>query len=91
MTGNGKRISSAAGHLETNEGGPRKLREKAPDRIVTLRYCSVSVVPFLSGRKISGEVAVVWIDAHPDVNLPYDEYGVSCDGLLLVWEWAMKR
>mgnify|MGYP000339869700 FL=1 len=53
-----------------------KLREKAPDRIVTLGGdCSVSVVPFTYlAEKYPGEVAVVWIDAHPDVNLPYDEY-----------------
>ena len=37
--------------------------------------CSVSVVPFtyLAG-KYPNDVAIVWIDAHPDVNLPHDEY-----------------
>lgn len=53
-----------------------KLRENNPNRIVTLGgECSVSVVPFtyLAG-KYPDDVAIVWLDAHPDINLPYDEY-----------------
>ena len=53
-----------------------KLCETNPEKIVTLDgECSVSVVPFtfLAG-KYPDDVAIVWIDAHPDVNLPYDNY-----------------
>lgn len=52
------------------------LREARPDRIVTLGgECSVSAVPFtfLAGR-YDGDLAVVWIDAHPDITLPGDPY-----------------
>ena len=51
------------------------LRE-APDRIVTLGgECSVSVVPFTYlWKKYRGDVAVVWIDTHPDITLPGDAY-----------------
>ena len=52
------------------------LRRAAPDRIVTLGgECSVSVVPFtyLSAR-YGGDLAVVWVDAHPDITLPGDPY-----------------
>ena len=47
-----------------------------PDRIVTLGgECSVSVVPFTwLARKYEGDVAMVWIDAHPDITLPGDVY-----------------
>ncbi len=47
-----------------------------PDRIVTLGgECSVSVVPFTwLARKYEGDVAMVWIDAHPDITFPGDVY-----------------
>lgn len=53
-----------------------KLRENNPKRVVTLGgECSVSVVPFTYlAEKYPEDVAIVWIDAHPDINLPYDEY-----------------
>lgn len=53
-----------------------KIGEKNPDRIVTLGGdCSVSVVPFTYlAAKYPDDVAIVWIDAHPDINLPYDAY-----------------
>ncbi len=52
------------------------VRENAPEKIVTLGgECSVSVVPFTYlAAKYPDDVAIVWLDAHPDVNLPYDEY-----------------
>lgn len=52
------------------------LKENRPDKIVTLGGdCSVSIVPFTYlANKYPDDVAVVWIDAHPDVTLPYDEY-----------------
>ena len=52
------------------------LKVQSPDRIVTLGgECSVSVVPFtyLAG-KYKDDVAMVWIDAHPDITLPGDVY-----------------
>lgn len=47
-----------------------------PDRIVTLGgECSVSVVPFTwLASKYPDNVAVIWIDAHPDITLPGDVY-----------------
>ncbi len=71
-----KGVSSRRVILKQTKAALEKLREKAPDRIVTLGGdCSVSVVPFTYlAEKYPGEVAIVWIDAHPDVNLPYDEY-----------------
>lgn len=48
------------------------IREHAPDRIVTLGgECSVSVVPFTwLADKYRDDVAIVWVDAHPDLNYP---------------------
>lgn len=52
------------------------LNKENPQRIVTLGGdCAVSVAPFaylLS--KYPDDVAVVWIDAHPDITLPGDAY-----------------
>lgn len=47
-----------------------------PDRVVTLGgECSVSVPVFsYLAKKYDGDVAVVWIDAHPDITLPGDDY-----------------
>ncbi len=47
-----------------------------PDRIVTLGgECSVSVVPFTYlASKYKNDVAMIWIDAHPDITLPGDIY-----------------
>ena len=52
------------------------VRENAPEKIVTLGgECSVSVVPFTYlAARYPDDVAIVWLDAHPDVNLPYDDY-----------------
>ena len=52
------------------------LTIKNPDKIVTLGgECSVSVVPFsFLHRKYNGDVALIWIDAHPDITLPGDVY-----------------
>lgn len=52
------------------------LNENKPERIVTLGGdCAVSVVPFTYlAAKYPDDVAIVWIDAHPDINLPYDDY-----------------
>lgn len=52
------------------------LRVSNPDKIVTLGgECSVSVVPFTYlAEKYDNDVAVIWIDAHPDITLPGDVY-----------------
>ena len=71
-----KGISARRVILKQTQAALEKLRENDPDRIVTLGgECSVSVVPFTYlAAKYPDDVAIVWIDAHPDVNLPYDEY-----------------
>ena len=53
-----------------------KQTKAALEKIVTLGgECSVSVVPFTYlAAKYPDDIAIVWIDAHPDINLPYDEY-----------------
>lgn len=52
------------------------LDVSAPDRIVTLGgECSVSVAPFTwLARRYKDDVALIWIDAHPDITLPGDSY-----------------
>ena len=47
-----------------------------PDKVVTLGgECSVSVPVFTwLNAKFGGDVAVIWMDAHPDVTLPEDDY-----------------
>lgn len=52
------------------------LNENKPERIITLGGdCSVSVVPFTyMAAKFPNDVAIVWIDAHPDINVPGDDY-----------------
>lgn len=67
------------------------LEKQNPDKILTLGgECSVSVLPFsYLGHKYKGDVVVVWIDAHKDLNLPGDSYEgyhamalASCCGLV---------
>lgn len=52
------------------------LNTHKPDKILTLGgECSVSIVPFsYLAHKYSGDVAIVWIDAHKDLNLQGDSY-----------------
>ena len=52
------------------------LNVQAPDKIVTLGgECSVSVAPFTYlADRYKGDVAMIWIDAHPDITLPGDVY-----------------
>lgn len=52
------------------------LHVQNPDKVVTLGgECSASVVPFTYlSAKYKGDVAMVWIDAHPDITLPGDVY-----------------
>lgn len=69
-------ITSYEAILKQTGESLRILKEKNPGRIVTLGGdCAVSVVPFAYlAAKYPGDVAIVWIDAHPDINLPYDTY-----------------
>lgn len=52
------------------------LQISKPDKIVTFGgECSVSVVPFTYlAAKYPHDVAVIWLDAHPDITLPGDVY-----------------
>lgn len=52
------------------------LNTHKPDKILTLGgECSVSIVPFsYLAHKYSGDVTIVWIDAHKDLNLQCDSY-----------------
>lgn len=52
------------------------LNVACPDKIVTLGgECSTSVVPFTwLSHRYANDVAVVWLDAHPDITLPGDVY-----------------
>lgn len=47
-----------------------------PDKVVTLGgECSVSAPVFTYlAEKYCGDVCIVWIDAHPDITLPGDDY-----------------
>ncbi|MFG2730415.1 arginase family protein [Streptomyces canus] len=52
------------------------ITDEAPDRIVTLGgECSVSVAPFsYLASKYGDDLAVVWVDAHPDTGMPESRY-----------------
>lgn len=60
--------------LKQNEAALQILKNESPDKIVVLGgECSVSVVPFTYlAQKYENDVAMVWIDAHPDITLPHD-------------------
>lgn len=71
-----KGISRRKAVLKQTQSALAILNQKNPDRIVTFGgECSASVVPFtFLAHKYPDDVAVVWIDAHPDINLPGDDY-----------------
>jgi arginase len=52
------------------------IRRHDPARIFTVGgECSVSVAPFSElARRYGDDLAIVWIDAHPDVGTPHSEY-----------------
>jgi arginase len=52
------------------------VRRHEPARIATFGgECSVSVAPFSElARRYGEDLAIVWIDAHPDVGTPNSEY-----------------
>jgi len=71
-----KGINSYRAILQQTKDALGILNENNPESIVTLGGdCAVSVVPFTYlAAKYPDDVAIVWIDAHPDINLPYDSY-----------------
>lgn len=62
--------------IEQTKAALEILKAENPDKIVTLGgECSVSVVPFTYlADKYADDVAMIWIDAHPDITLPGDVY-----------------
>jgi arginase len=52
------------------------IRQHDPARIATLGgECSVSVAPFSQlAHRYGDDLAIVWIDAHPDIGTPASEY-----------------
>jgi arginase len=52
------------------------IRQHDPARIVTLGgECAVSVAPFSElARRYGDDLAIVWIDSHPDVGTPASRY-----------------
>ena len=52
------------------------IRQHNPARIVTLGgECSVSVAPFSElAARYGDDLAILWIDSHPDVGTPASEY-----------------
>jgi arginase len=52
------------------------IREHDPARIVTLGgECAVSVAPFSElARRYGDDLAIVWIDSHPDIGTPASQY-----------------
>jgi arginase len=52
------------------------LAARDPGRVLTLGGdCSVSIAPFSHlARRNDGDLAVLWLDAHPDLTTPGDEY-----------------
>lgn len=71
-----KGISYYQAILQQTKDALSILEENNPERIVTLGGdCAVSVVPFTYlAAKHPDDVAIIWIDAHPDINLPGDTY-----------------
>ncbi|PCG20339.1 arginase family protein [Brachyspira sp. G79] len=50
------------------------LNKNNPDKIIVFGgECSVSVAPFTYlNKKYNNDIALIWIDAHPDITLPED-------------------
>lgn len=69
-------------------GAPRALAKHDADKVLTLGGdCSVSVAPFAAlAEKYGEELAVIWVDSHPDVGTPasgYDGYHAMAVAVLL--------
>src|SRR5699024_2452483 len=64
------------------------IARHAPERILTLGgECAVSVAPFAAlAEKYGEDLAVVWIDAHPDADTPatgYDRFHAMAAATLI--------
>lgn len=61
--------------LKQTKDALKIIEEANPDKIAILGgECSVSVVPFTYlAKKYNNDIAIVWIDAHPDITLPEDK------------------
>jgi arginase len=57
-------------------GALEVIRQHAPARIATLGgECAVSVAPFAElAHRYGDDLAVLWIDSHPDIGTPASEY-----------------
>ncbi|MDU8923710.1 arginase family protein [Pasteurellaceae bacterium LIM206] len=63
-------------NLRQQQAAMRILRQHQLDKVVTIGGdCAASVAPFsYLADKYADETAIIWIDAHPDLGLPYDDY-----------------
>jgi arginase len=69
-------VEAKAVILEQLAGALDVIRRHDPARIATLGGdCAVSVAPFSElARRYGDDLAIVWIDSHPDVGTPPSEY-----------------
>ncbi|MHA2788844.1 arginase family protein [Corynebacterium sp. S7] len=69
-------IESRQAVLESLGNALAAIEKHNPERILTIGgECSVSVAPFAALAKRYGEeLAVVWVDSHPDIGTPESEY-----------------
>ena len=69
-------ISAKKPIIQAMKDATKIIKEQNPDRIITLGGdCSASVPPFMYlSQKYGEDLAIIWIDAHPDIDLPEDPY-----------------
>ena len=69
-------VEAKAAVLEQLAGAVEIVHRHGPARIMTIGgECSVSVAPFSElAHRYGDDLAIVWIDAHPDVGTPRSEY-----------------
>lgn len=62
--------------VEQNREALNIIEKNNPDKIIVFGgECSVSVIPFtFLNKKYKDGVALIWIDAHPDITLPNEAY-----------------
>lgn len=62
--------------VEQNREALNIIEKNNPDKIIVFGgECSVSVIPFtFLNKKYKDDVALIWIDAHPDITLPNEAY-----------------
>jgi arginase len=62
--------------LEQARAARRILEERRPDRVVVFGGdCSVDLAPFAYvNERYDGDLAVLWVDAHSDVEMPEGDY-----------------